>query len=943
MKHSNLKLRFARLAGSVSAVFLLGGIMTSCQDELLTGQPSWLGESIYAELESRGNFTETLKLINAQSEDYASVLKKTGSRTLFVADDAAWARFYQNNPWGVKSLDQMSEAQKRLVFKGNMIKSAYLVELLGNLPAANADSEPEEGACMRRASSVDLMDSVPVILKKDFPAINPIRTEPLTGEQVDYWKRLRGKESALIMQDDAVPTMIHFMPKFMQYNGITSHDVDFLTNHEIKSNTGAFINGKVITEKDVTCQNGYIHVVEDVPVPLDNMANVINNNPNFSIYKRLLDRFSYPQYSRALSEEYERLYGVKDSVYVRRYFNDHGKHNITQLDAIDGGATVNNVLPYDPGWNRFVYESSNNDITFQTDAAVMVVPNDEAMLKYLKTDGNDLYLRYKDAGPGETAWDNAPDEVVLPLLTNTMLKNSTLKSAIPSLFASINNSASESMGVKEDDIDYVHWACNGVVYETHKVYVAPEYVSVFYPCVIRATEDLRMAYTVVNNDRKVQGGEGFYAYLNNMGSKYTYVIPTDNALQNYFDPVTYKRTAQNGESTAVQYKFYVSDDGKIAARPYLVDWTNLDGKGWGLVSETVAQNVTISNESSAGASAGDAFNHFKDIIYSSLAVGLFTPGQRFYASKNGSPIVVKWDGDQVVGVAGSFQYERGYYIPVTEIFDKSAQGNGISYIVDDEPLMSTFLSPFAALTDPEKYDQFGSFASLMEGMDAVSTTDDSGKATMDKALKMLNNGHYTIYVPTNDGIDELIESKKLPTWDDVSDVEDCINNADLSEEDEAYLTEQLQIMKDVINNFVSYHIQDNSIYVDGEDHNNDVYESQCLDTTTNRFVKLYVNYRLGGNLTVIDNAGNTRTVDPEMNNILTRQYFFNGSSLTGNSCTQINSSSYAVIHQINAPLFPNNHSLYDPAEFEKVMKILAENPVDGSGSEDNAKTTKRRK
>ena len=951
MKHSNLKLRFARLAGSVGAAFLLGGGMTSCQDELLTGQPSWLGESIYAELERRGNFTETLKLINAQSEDYASVLKKTGSRTLFAADDAAWAEFYKNNPWGVKSLAEMTEAQKRLLFKGNMIKSAYLVELLGNLPAETAESDPEEGACLRRASSVDLMDSVPVVWKKDYPVINPVRVDQNTKEQIDYWSRLRDTDSALIMQDDEVASMIHFMPKFMQYNGIRPHDVEFMTNGEIKSNTDAFVNGKTIVESDITCQNGYIHVVNGVPVPLDNMANVIANNPKFSIYKRLLDRFSYPQYSEALSREYERLYGQEAKVYVKRYFNEHGKHGFKKRDENDGNTTVNNLLPYDPGWNRYVYESSNNNITFQTDAAVMLVPTDSALIEYLATDGNDLDLRYKNAGPGETAWDNAPDEVVLPLLTNTMLKNSTLKSAIPSLFDGINNSASEKMGVSEKDINRVHWACNGIIYETNKVYVAPEYVSVFYPCVIRATEDLRMAYTVVNNDRSVQGGEGFYAYLNNMGSKYTYIIPTDNALQHYYDPVSYKRTAANGDPTSVQYKFYVNDYGTIAARPYLVDWSNLDTFGRGAVAEEVAQNVTISNEGSSPSSNGDAFKAYKDILYSSLCVDTFRVGQRFYSSKTGSPIVAEWTGDQLTGVAGSFQYERGYFIPVIETFNKAKDGNGKSYIIDEEPLMSTFTSPFGALTNPDNDDKFGSFARLVEGMDAVSLTDGGSPAhaTMDKALTMFNNYHYTIYVPKNETVDELIDDHKLPTWDDVSEIDNFINSFEYDDDDEeavaavAYMQAQKTKMTEVINNFVTYHMQDNSIYIDGDEYSNKVFESQCLDTLTQRFVKIYVDYQRGGDMSIRDNAGNIRTVDSDVNNVLTRQYFFNGTSLSGNSCSQIYTSSYVVIHQIDAPLFPSKNSLYDPKDYEKVYDILAKYPIGGDGAISKPDLKSRRK
>ena len=130
MKNCMLKRRIARVAVPVCAAFLLGGVTTSCSDDLLTGQPSWLGESIYEELEARGNFTETLKLINAQDEDYASVLRKTGSKTLFVADDAAWAEFYKSNPWGAKSIEDLTDAQKKLLFKANMINSAYLVELL---------------------------------------------------------------------------------------------------------------------------------------------------------------------------------------------------------------------------------------------------------------------------------------------------------------------------------------------------------------------------------------------------------------------------------------------------------------------------------------------------------------------------------------------------------------------------------------------------------------------------------------------------------------------------------------------------------------------------------------------------------------------------------------------------------------------------------------------
>ena len=671
---------------------------------------------------------------------------------------------------------------------------------------------------------------------------------------------------------------------------------------------------------------------------MDNMVNVLATNPQFSIYSRLLNRFSYPSYSETLSREYQRQYGGEDSVYVRRFFNNHSRHTFGQTDLNDGGLSVTTQLPYDPGWNRYATQSAINS-SFQRDAAVMFVPTDEALMEYLEKDGADLNERYAKAGPGETAWDNAPDEVILPLLKNTML--TSLKAAIPSQFDGINNTAGESMGVKKADIDQVLWACNGIIYQTNKVYVAPEYVSVFYPCVIRANDDMRYTYTVVSNDEKVAGGEGFYAYLNNMGSDYSFIISTDHALQYYYDPVSRNRVSSTSQSTAVAYQFFVNESGYIAASAPLVDWTNLDKYGRGEITDVPYDHTP----STTSGSSGDVFNHFKDILNSSLAVGLFVPGQRFYQAKNGGPLIVEWSGNQVTGVAGSFQYERGYFIPVVEVFDKSVEGNGVSYVVDEEPVMSTFTSPYAAINDSNRVDNFGEFALLFNGMEGVSTDDGYSHTTMDKCLKILDNYHYTIYVPTNESIRSLIDAHRLPTWDVIDDINNCLTAGDkdnpLTDEEEAYLSEQMDNMKKVITNFISYHIQDNSLYIDGENISNKYYETACLDTATTRFVKLRVSYERGGQMTVTDNVGNVRTVDSNLNNILTRQYLFDGNSLTGDACNQIYSSSFAVIHQINGPLMPNDKSLYSPEEYEKVMTILEAHPITGGSTETPIKRKRR--
>ena len=64
MKGSNIKSKMGRFTFSACALFLASGMFVACEDELLTGTPSWLGSSIYDELAKRGNFQTTLRLIN---------------------------------------------------------------------------------------------------------------------------------------------------------------------------------------------------------------------------------------------------------------------------------------------------------------------------------------------------------------------------------------------------------------------------------------------------------------------------------------------------------------------------------------------------------------------------------------------------------------------------------------------------------------------------------------------------------------------------------------------------------------------------------------------------------------------------------------------------------------------------------------------------------------
>ena len=89
-----MKTKRQSLLWVMAAGFLLAGsgALTSCTDkyDLDERTPGGWGSTIYTWLEQQGNYTNTVRLIDELGQK--EVLSKTGSRTLFAADDAAFER-----------------------------------------------------------------------------------------------------------------------------------------------------------------------------------------------------------------------------------------------------------------------------------------------------------------------------------------------------------------------------------------------------------------------------------------------------------------------------------------------------------------------------------------------------------------------------------------------------------------------------------------------------------------------------------------------------------------------------------------------------------------------------------------------------------------------------------------------------------------------------------
>ncbi|MFT3752032.1 MAG: hypothetical protein QM800_03875 [Paludibacter sp.] len=125
---------------------------TSCRDiyPLDDTEPDFLGGSIYEYLNTDGHYKNYLRLIN--DLNYADVLNRTGSKTLFVSNDSAFTEFFKSNEWNVYSYEQLTEAQKKMLFNYSVINNSYTADMYSNY---NYGGILYEGTAMRRQTALE--------------------------------------------------------------------------------------------------------------------------------------------------------------------------------------------------------------------------------------------------------------------------------------------------------------------------------------------------------------------------------------------------------------------------------------------------------------------------------------------------------------------------------------------------------------------------------------------------------------------------------------------------------------------------------------------------------------------------------------------------------------------------------------------------------------------
>lgn len=974
-----MKNRFCRMGKTMIGAFLLlsiGGITYSCQDDYILDEtrPSFLGGSIYDELKSRNKFNYTVRLI--EDLGYKEVMSKTGSKTLFVAPDAAYEEFFKNNQWGVHSYEQLTDAQKRILFNGAQLNNAYVIEMMGN--ADNGD----KNLALRQNSAAAVVDSVRWWRPEELPT----NYSQVEGEK-HYWDRFKGDKgkSILMATDDSEPMMTHFVENNMKEQRIKRSDVAFIVGDKEgwseSDPTRAYVFGNRVVEQDVVCLNGYFHVLDKVLVPPSSMAEEIRSNGSTNIFSHILDRFSAPYYDATLTENYKALHNNSvDSIFEKRYFaiNTKSGRLITGPDRV-----VNNDFPlltYDPGWNSYKPEGGTEK---EKDMGVMFVPSDKALEDYfLRGAGKVLIERYglKGVEVNEANLmkhiDQIPLDIVQPLVNNLM--KPSFNESVPSKYLTIMNDARDPMFPLRDYpseaayksvIDKTVLANNGVVYVMNRVVSPADYASVLAPALY--SSNTQVVRTVVRaDDSFVQGSDYakaplqqyFSTYLKAMQSRFSFFVPTDEGLKNYgyIDPASMVRNRQ------VYYRW---------------EPTNTRGAGSGVKTLGIRQLAYRLNlktgpqakdpeernyhhEGHVTIDQGPGYikkklliemvNHHIVVHGDKDADGL-DGSRKYLLSREGAPIIVEHKGNETIlmgGLAEQLQpllqnQNENYRSKVIAVYDQTRKtngyGNGMTYLID-RPLQATTRTAHYILRNNPNYSEFLKLceglttnvldkAGLYDSLKAKKLDDAAGKerekialkyyifvagnkagqvfnagSKDDKLVRFFNNYRYTIYAPTNEAVKAEV-TKGLPTWETIekyltdnlqaevklADDKSNQKEVDAVNKHNSEIKIKAQAMITTLVNFLKYHFQDESVFVDGVS-NSQKYSTSSVNNETKVYMKLDVT-QTPNSIVLKDESGQTVPVVAPYNQLVRDANFDRESAPQ-----YIRSSSYAVVHTIGKAL-----------------------------------------
>lgn len=380
-------------------------------------RPSNLASPIYQQLEAKGNFKSLLACIDKAG--YKESLNGAGYWTFFAPNDSAFGRFFAQR--GVSSVAQLDSGTCRQIITFCLVYNAFDKARLSDYQSPTGWVANQ--AFKRRTTNY-------VGFYDDTTAANQ-KVKALASN----------RNAGFVLGDNNNKYIPYFTDKFMQASQLTAADYNYF--YPSTAYTGFNVVDAKVVQADIFAENGTIHEIDKVLLPLPNIDQYLASNPAYSEFKKLFDKYMVQfVLNSAATDRYKILTGLSDNVYIK---------------------TFNGALGFSPNNENYLKLQDNDG---QYDGWTLFAPKNDVLLPYL----NSVILEnYKSL-------DQLPLQILVDFLNAHMWQHNVW----PSKFANTINVQSEParFDPAADVIDKKILS-NGIFYGTNKVQQANVFSTVY--------------------------------------------------------------------------------------------------------------------------------------------------------------------------------------------------------------------------------------------------------------------------------------------------------------------------------------------------------------------------------------------------------------------------------------------------------------------------------
>lgn len=345
---------------------------SACRKQALDdfyGRPASLAQPLYQVMQAKGNFTNFLACVDKAG--YTSILGSAGYWTLFAPNDDAFKKYFTAH--SISSVNQIDVPTATAIVTYALVYSGYTSIANGNVSGGTIDFSQYSGAAAFKRKTVYhegvYQDTVP---------------------NFTTYGALAGKKVNMITNDRNGPYDYKdfnnkYIPYFTQYYfssmGLSAYDYTYFypgstfTNSEDKFNV---LDGNVVNA-NIVCENGVMHEINTVPVPLPSLEKFLYTHANYSHFYQFIQRWGgLVSYISDVNATHLNTVatGSTDPVYVRMYSTLLAYSLANENFLQPGGGSLD---PQSNGWTMFApnntaFDAYVKNVLLEHYSSVSVLP-----------------------------------------------------------------------------------------------------------------------------------------------------------------------------------------------------------------------------------------------------------------------------------------------------------------------------------------------------------------------------------------------------------------------------------------------------------------------------------------------------------------------------------------------------------------------------------------